>query len=385
MATILLLSIVVLQAALIAYPLIRRRFLSHVDVVHVADVQHLKRMIGWAANKMLYSGRIKMSFSDDDSLYALLSRVKNRILCKHSGYEYAYFNFPGAFLMLGAIDTYNKTRDIELWGGIQKMCGNLLDASGTLKFDFNKIDQAVFGLVFVRLYQIMGEEHYLGGAHQIYDQMQQFKSDDGLYRYRDGVDVFFVDTVGLVCPFLVEYSKVAGVTPAMADAVRQVEFALSCCIEPQRGLAYHAFDLKRRQPLGSVNWARGMGWLLLGLSAVDSASRHERIRVALNRSAAVLEELREEHGYWPQFVGHTNDRGIDSSATLMFLYAFQRSGIWTIDSGEIAKLASQCVDRRGQIVRSSGDTIYINRYSRVKGPSELSQGLMMSVIAGMSQ
>jgi hypothetical protein len=127
-----------------------------------------------------------------------------------------------------------------------------------------------------------------------------------------------------------------------------------------------------------------MGWFLLGLSSVAFRSKDPSFYAALKRSAEVINSLREAHGHWPQFLGHTNDTTIDSSGTLMFMYTFQKCKLWSIDSSELIELAAQCVDRHGWVMESSGDTIYINKYSRVKGRSELSQGLMLSVIAGMS-
>lgn len=92
-------------------------------------------------------------------------------------------------------------------------------------------------------------------------------------------------------------------------------------------------------------------------------------------------DMRIPYGFWAQFLGHTNDNEIDSSATLMFLYAFRHCEGLTINEDLIRKLSDSCVDYRGFVNRASGDTIYINKYSRAKGPSELSQGLMLSLIS----
>ncbi|WP_043958133.1 glycoside hydrolase family 88 protein [Lysobacter sp. A03] len=324
-----------------------------------------------------------MSFNDDESLYALLAGLKKRMLAKRTSHAYAYYNFPLAFLLLGLLDHSSATGDGNVLKRVEHKCKELLDESGELKFSVDKLDQATFGLVFLRLYKLTRKDSYLAGARDVHKKMQAFKGNDGLYRYRSGIDVFFIDAVGLLCPFLVQYAKIAGDPSAMLDAKVQVEFALDRCVAPGDGLAVHAYDLERKQLLGSVNWARGTGWLLLGLSEVARESGDPTLTSAMRRYESILRDLREPYGFWPQFLGHTNDRQIDSSSTLMFLHAFQRCGTLDMDAAAIAALAAVCVDRVGRVVQATGDTIYINKYSRMKGPSELSQGLMLSLFAGM--
>lgn len=379
----LLLLVIAAQSLLITYPIVMRKLRQRQSMHNARDSDLVRRVVAGAATKMLSSRHVSMSFNDDDSLYTLLALLKNRALGRRRHHIYAYYNFPIAFLLAGVLNHHVATGDKSALKIVLRKCDELLDGAGELMFRMDKIDQATFGLVFLRLYELTCEPRYLTGAHRIYEGVQQFRRDDGLYRYRLGLDVFFIDTVGLVCPFLARYAEVAGKGSALEDARRQVSFALENCIEPTHGLAVHAFDMNRKQPLGSLNWTRGMGWLLLGLSAVERASGDSILRDAMHAYADVLEGLREPGGYWPQFLGHTNDKSIDSSGTLMFLYAFQQCGVRRIDAHEAIALAALCVDRRGRVVHASGDTIYINKYSRAKGPSELSQGLMLSVLAGM--
>lgn len=372
--------IVIMQSGLIIYPIYKRK-LRRVELTTTTDLEVLGVNITHVAQKMTKSRRIAMSFSDDESLYAALSKIKANLLRKKENYIYSYFNFPLAFLLLGLLDQFEKYRNDEILWSVQIKCKTLINGLGELKFTVDKVDQAYLGLLFLRLYGLTLDECYLKASHRIYEEIQVFKGSDGLYRYRMNSNIFFIDTVGLVCPFLVQYGEVAGVNAAVSDAESLVKFALSHCTGPNQKLAYHAFDLTRRQPLGSVNWARGMGWLLLGLSAVVKVNPDPELCGALQDYATVLEQLRVPGGYWSQFLGHTNDAGIDSSATLMFFYAFQQCGIWTLNSDELVNLVGQCVDRKWRVVQSSGDTIYINKYSRSKGPSELSQGLLLSVFA----
>src|SRR5690606_338865 len=162
---------------------------------------------------------------------------------------------------------------------------------------------------------------------------------------------------------------------------RQVQFALQYCVGPNQGLAIHTYDLNHNYPLGSVNWARGMGWLLLGLSSVATKSHNEQFRNATEHYLKILNNLKEDYGFWAQFLGHTNDKTIDSSGSLMFLYSFMKCDLINIDEALIKSLTALCVDVKGKVQMVSGDTIYINKYSRVKSVAELGQGILLSILA----
>lgn len=383
MISLLFIVIIFFLLSLLIYPLAKRKFEKDFRMLDPKDIKSLRSSVFAAANDMLSSRRVLMSFNDDESLYALLAILKDRLFGDKHHNDYSYFNFPIAYLMLGILDHYDATKNEKVLRSVVQKCDNLLDEAGFLKFSINKIDQATFGLVFLKLYELKKEVRYLTGAKQVYEELQAFKRDDGLYRYRLGIDVYFIDTVGLLCPFLVRYAEICCVSSALADADNQVNFALSSCVEPHYGLVYHAFDLDKEQPLGSVNWARGLGWFLLGLSAVVRDGGPSACKVALHRYAVFLENIKDTNNYWPQFLGHTNDMQIDSSGTLMFIYALQKSGVWTPCESQLIDLAKVCVDYKGRVAQSTGDTIYLNKYSRIKGPSELSQGLMLSVLSGL--
>lgn len=381
MIYLVLLLIILFQALLIVYPLVQRKFGQGIKMSKFQDFKTTEEKLLNQAHSMLGSKSIQMSFNDEDSLYTLLATWKNKLLGRKSQHDYTYFNFPLAFLLLGLLDQYEYKNDKGILEKVELKIKDLISSEGQLKFKVDKVDQAMLGLVFLRLYQVTKKVHYLEASKVIYKHISLFKKEDGLYRYRKELDVFFIDTIGLLCPFLILYAEITCNESIRIDAERQVEFSLEYCTGPKQGLAFHAYDLSHNQPLGSVNWARGMGWLLLGLSSVAINSNNKKFIDYMNHYLNVLNSLKEDHGFWPQFLGHTNDKLIDSSGTLMFLYSFVKCNLVKVDEDLIKLLASLCLDTDGRVQMVSGDTIYINKYSRVKSISELGQGLMLSIIA----
>lgn len=372
---------------LLLYVLMVQRKLKPAKTVNYPTIAKASQKLTKTSLRMLKNKRAIMSFNDEDSLYVKLARVKAWLKRDNRHKNYAYFNFPLAFLLLGLLDRYESSGDTKLLEDIEQKCTELVSSSGQLIFTFDKVDQAMFGLVFLRLYTIARAKKYLTASNEIYKNVLSYVGDDDIVRYRKGVDVAFIDTIGLVCPFLIMYADIIDCKSARVLAEKQVNHVLDTGLDKDGILPFHAVDLNLNAPLGSINWGRGIGWWVLGLAPLAAKSdknNPNKYFTALQKILAFLERARLDNEYWPQFIGHTNDNTIDSSATLMFLLATQQAGIRHIESQELLSVIGRCVDSSGKVINASGDTIYINKYSRVKGASELAQGLMLSLISEVS-
>ena len=364
-----------------------KKKLTPTVTVSYPSITEARKSIVHASLKMLKNKHTVMSFNDEDSLYVKLSRLKAWLKRDNHKKNYAYFNFPLAFLLLGLLDTYEISGEAEILNRIEEKCKELISDNGELVFTFDKVDQAMFGLVFLRLYIITKSKKYLTASDKIYTNALSFVADDGIVRYRKGVNVAFIDTIGLVCPFLIMYSDITDCEQAFILAERQIKNVMDVGLEKNGILPFHAVDLTLNMPLGSVIWGRGIGWWVLGLAplaAKSSVDEPNEYMITLQKLVKFLNTARFDKQYWAQFIGHTNDNTIDSSATLMFLLASQQGGLKNVKSNELLAVIKHCVSSSGVVTNSSGDTIYINKYSRAKGASELTQGLMLSLLSKVS-
>lgn len=381
------LFIAFIVSLLLLYVLMVQRKLRPAKTVSYTTIAKAHKKLKKASLDMLKNKRAIMSFNDEDSLYVKLARLKAWLKRDNKHKDYAYFNFPLAFLLLGLLDTYESTGEAKLLNKIEEKCKELVSNDGDLVFSFDKVDQAMFGLVFLRLHTITKAKKYLVASDEIYTNVLSYVGDDDIVRYRKGVNVAFIDTIGLVCPFLVKYSDVKDCEQALELAEKQIENVLNIGLEKNGILPFHAVDLELNAPLGSINWGRGIGWWVLGLAPLAAKSTKDnpnKYSTTLQKVLEFLDTARLDNEFWPQFIGHTNENTIDSSATLMFLFASQQAGIQEIKSQELLSVIGRCVDSSGVVLNASGDTLYINKYSRVKGASELTQGLMLSLISEVS-
>lgn len=366
---------------IIIYPLVRVRNAKVKKLpefpLHLSEAKVLI-----AALKMVKSRKVFMAFNDDLSLYVMLAKLKAFIKGDKAYFKYTFYNFPRAWLLLGILEYACATEDEASIEVVKEQCSDYIDAEGNLRFTFDKLDQVLFGLLFLKMYSHFGDARFKRGAENIYETISRFKSSEGTYLYREGLQVLFVDTLGMLVPFLFEYAKVLDAPEKATEAVRQIRFYSELLVaKDAKHLPVHAFDLEAGIHLGSSNWSRGVAWYFIGL-AYALQYGIEDYREEFNLLAARLFSLRKGM-FWPQFLAHTDDNSIDSSSTTMLYYALALGGFDIFDALEGAMKYAVSTD--GFVEYSSGDTFYINKYSRVKGKSELTQGILLLLLAHRKQ
>lgn len=371
-----LLLIIVLLMTIIIKPLFKRKFYK-IKFLEFSSLNNVKDQIVQSSILMLKAKKTFMSFNEEESLYADLAKIKRIIKGDNSHKNYTFYNFPKAFLLLGLLDQYKESKKesllIEI---IQSIELKYIDETGNLKFDFNKIDQALFGLVFVELYKITKDTKFKHSADIIYQEIQHFKNDEGLYLYRKKDNVLFIDTLGMVVPFLIVYGELLNDKVLIDDAKKQFFWFLNLTNTNQGDFPPHAYDLEHKIKLGSNNWSRGMGWFMIGLAY---STLNDKIQQQLfNQYFEKLKRYRV-NSYWPQFFGHSDEYSIDASATIMFYYSANLLGYDVSEDLNTALKNSISVDYF--VENNSGDTFYINKYSKIKSKSELSQGLLLSILS----
>lgn len=376
-----LILIILFLGYLLVRPMFKRKF-TKTKWQMFDELTDIEEDVKKAAIRMACSDKTLMAFDDDRSLYKKLAVIKNRIRGKRRRKNYAYFNFPRAWLLNGLLEYGQIKNQTEIINLVRSQTKKLIHENGSLKFRFDKIDQTLFGLLFINLYRETGEIRYQNATEQIYRDAQKFKTKEGLYRYRQKDNVLFIDTIGMICPFLYAYANLKEDNSIRQDANYQVDAFLKYTIPDStgiKGFPPHAYDLDNNLRLGSVNWGRGLGWFMMGLAYAAKSNPENNPYIGyFHNHWRELTNLSISH-FWPQFLGHTNDETIDTSATLMFYWA--EMTITGKYNDLISNALHQSIDLNGAVIKNSGDTIYINNYSRIKGKSELAQGLLLSILA----
>ena len=194
------------------------------------------------------------------------------------------------------------------------------------------------------------------------------QKDAGTLPYRKGLsDIRFVDTVGLVCPFLYAcgQEETAGRQIAEFDP-----YLLNGTFPP------HAFRLDQGLPLGAYDWSRGTGWYILGL--VESGRNEDRILRLADRMLALQ---REDGSFGCRLFDPTSRKESSGTALagILFIRAYELvADKRFLQAATRAERALMGMTRRsGAVDYAQGDTLSIGVYSRRFDILPFAQGMAL--------
>lgn len=227
-------------------------------------------------------------------------------------------------------------------------------------------------------------------AGYVADMLTGLAEEYGTVPYNRNVpDVRFVDTVGMICPFLIKYAEVYKKTDCIDIAMRQIkeynEYGLN-----ENGIPIHCFSKESREPLGIYGWGRGCAWWALGLT--DSLRSLLKLDGFNSEKAYLLKKLL---AFLDKMIGYQRPDGSfgrmlftdslrDSSAAAMLAYCFKYAYSLTKDEKyrDAAEKALDnlltCTRRNGVIDYSQGDTGGIGFYSNSLSVIPAAQGFAVA-------
>lgn len=329
--------------------------------------EEMEKRVFETGKKMLFAKKAATIWHEHTGFTASL--LQKRYIAETK--ELQLDNYPRAFLFAGLFD-YAKKQNIN-----QKELQEYFDKEIiNSKYTIQRIDQAPLGLIALNLYQSTKEKKYLIFSQQILEYINTLLDENGILSYRQGQTILFYDALGLAIPFLVKYSEVVN-QEALDIARRQIDFYTSYGLHKSTFMPSHAINKKFKTPVGSSNWGRGIGWYILGLSSFYKATgEFEKEYYGLLNT---LKELKNNDGLWGQFPGSKDQ--YDASASLLFIYAELTNNPLSYTKEELLNLLSPFISIKGEILETSGDTYGSNYYSHSFGKSELSQGLLLSILS----
>lgn len=284
------------------------------------------------------------------------------------------FHFPVAFLYHG-FSSYLLSKDNGAdISRFKTIFDKILDDQGSPKFLMDKPDQVPFGLTSLSLYEKFNDQKYLKFSEHIFQFILKSLNDEGVMPYNKTSNNQYVDVLGMIVPFLIEYYKVTGNDDVLILAKKQIDFFEKHGIDSATFLPSHSFNSKSLIRTGSANWGRGFGWYVLAINAVNSVDGSY-----LSKLENIHRNVPEMKKYiYSQFPG--SSQKVDISATIMLLNCFLDSGIINITKEEFINTFQQYL-QDGYVMQTSGDTIGINDYSDFFGKSEFSQGMFLLILS----
>ncbi|OUM95722.1 MAG: hypothetical protein A9Z00_11200 [Thermobacillus sp. ZCTH02-B1] len=259
-----------------------------------------------------------------------------------------------------------------------------------------QVDAAMLAFAVMRCG--MEPERYRRAYDETAELVLRHVGDDGLVRYRQGAvgGYRYVDTIGLVCPFLTAYGLAYGREDCVDLAIRQIEAYERRGLHPEIGLPYHAYAACDGRPLGLCGWGRGLAWYAIGLAEVwrllpASERRKAEMEARVAKLARAAARFQQADGSWRWTVTRPETRA-DSSATAALAWFLLRSAAASGAPDDARERALRAltylrgVTRRGGAVDfAQGDTRDIGVYAQRFDVLPFAQGFALRAAAAAEQ
>lgn len=268
---------------------------------------------------------------------------------------------------------------------LKKWESGIVQPDGTWKNSLNRVDWAMTGYAFLRVCD--HPEKYRSAADQILNVIKKNLCKDGMISYSLGPEssVRFVDTLGMVCPFLALYGRIYKELEISEMAYHQIECFHQSGLYKGTQLPCHAYDSKENLPLGVYGWGRGTAWYIIALLDVwkelPCGKQKETLQCWMKEAADEYAEFQTEDGGFQTILQGGGQ--YDSSVTAAMALFYKRCG-GIFQDERYNQISKKCISRLmkatmrdGAIDQCQGDTHGIGIFSQRFDIMPFAQGLAL--------
>lgn len=215
-------------------------------------------------------------------------------------------------------------------------------------------------------------------------------NDEGMISYTGGRENpdMYVDTIGLVCPFLMLYAKIYGKAELEKIVFYQLELFHRYGLYTGTALPNHAFHIKSKLPLGVYGWGRGTAWYFIGLLDSYPLFREEQykeqIKQWLVEAADCYLDYQRKDGGFGAILQRTQT--YDSSVTCAMAWFYREMGdicknkAYMEASEKCLKKLLNCTRMTGAIDLCQGDTKDIGVFAQTYDIMPFAQGMALRAL-----
>lgn len=188
-------------------------------------------------------------------------------------------------------------------------------------------------------------------------------------------DVRFVDTVGMICPFLMKYAIVYNEPRFVDIAIDQIKEYRKYGFDKETKIPCHCFNAETKAPLGIYGWGRGCAWWAIGITdslktLMESKTYHIEKVMLLKycvEFAAVMKNYQRDDGAFTRIIFTPSLEDSSAGAMLAYCFAYIAKLTESDELGDCCKKVLRhlktCTRRNGVIDYAQGDTMGIGFYS----------------------
>lgn len=215
-------------------------------------------------------------------------------------------------------------------------------------------------------------------------------NSEGMISYTGGKENpdMYVDTLGLVCPFLVLYAKTYCDKGLEKLAFRQLELFHKYGLYGKTALPNHAFNIESKMPLGVYGWGRGTAWYFIGL--MDSYQHFQeplykaQVKQWLIEAADCYLVYQRQDGGFGSILQRMSTYDSSVTSAMAWFYAMMHKICSNATYGEASK---RCIDKiikctriTGAIDLCQGDTKDIGIFAQTYDIMPFAQGMVLRAL-----
>lgn len=296
-----------------------------------------------------------------------------------------------AALLLGLIEEYKSSKSEATKVIINTYLDSKIDANGNWKQLPTEIDSVILGYALISIPWLdFGKNK--PAFDSLYQLILSLKGEDGTIAYKKHSKHFrYVDTIGFICPFLVEYGIKFDQEEAIHLAVLQITEFNKYALLNQTFIPCHTYNLETKLPVGLFGWGRGLGWYAIGLidawnALPDNHLAKKQLEENVIQFAKMAMQFQQKNGGWHWLITNKSSQFDSSTAATLAWFLANASTIESISTEcESAKESAlqflQKVTRRnGAIDFSQGDTKGIGIHSQRFDILPFTQGFVLRTL-----
>ncbi|OLR62164.1 hypothetical protein BHF69_05390 [Anaerostipes sp. 992a] len=316
----------------------------------------------------------------DNSRYRLLDLLKG----KYRNATIQSWQIAG--LALGLID-YSKNKDLSYFPG--DFAEKYISEEGEWRCTVNRVDYAM--LAYVILKTTSDPKKIYPAMKKMVNVIEGNLCSDGMISYSQGNQskYRYVDTLGMVCPFLTLYGRIYNCSQYIILAIEQIKKYHCHGFLHGTQLPCHAYNVENNLPVGIYGWGRGTAWYFIAVldtwKELSESNQRNELKSYLYEAAQTYTKYQQNDGGFNTILQGGGQ--YDSSITAAMAYFFQScSNIFSekrykdIAEKSISKLMTVTM-KSGAVDVCQGDTHGLGIFSQIYDVMPFAQGLLLRALA----
>jgi unsaturated rhamnogalacturonyl hydrolase len=297
-----------------------------------------------------------------------------------------------AALVLGLSATYARTNDEHTKQQIDTFVNRKINSDGCFINPITESDGVILGYAFIQT-PWLNHQQLKPAYDSLWHLIKELKGEHATVTYKRHTQKFrYVDTLGFICPFLIEYGQKFNVPEAVDLAIAQIEEFNIYGMYPNQFIPCHTYATQTKLPVGLFGWGRGLGWYAIGLidawrALDDSHPKKQEMTQWVEQFARMAMSFQRENGSWGWIIMQDSARSDSSTAATLAWFLTNAASITSLETAckqatEKALHYLMKVTRRdGAIDFSQGDTKGIGIHSQEFDILPFTQGFALRTAA----